>query len=95
MIQPRIRTKIGQIEEPAEIAGQWAVNVTAWNLEGTVKLEDLGVFGPFETESKAREQSRSIVQTIVETLQEKQGFAPTGDFIDMKSGEIRNFRKEQ
>ena len=82
---PRLRGRTAQIEEPIEDAGKWAYELTMWDLAGETLIGEPWLFGPFETEEKAKEEGREIVRFASGAIT---GEERPAKYIDMKNGGI-------
>jgi hypothetical protein len=90
---PRIQGKVGQVEEPIELRGQWSFYLKISFLGTDLEPIEFQCPETWPTELKAKEAMRKLATDIVKDVQKKAGFEPTGDFIDFKTNRLNNWEK--
>jgi len=92
---PRIRGKVGQVDhaEPGyeKLLGKWMF--TVWMTEfGKGDGEELGTFGPYETEAGAKKGLNDCVKKICEEWEMKVAGKKSGVYVDIKTNETRSWK---
>lgn len=86
---PRIRGKVGQIEEPEELKDKWCFNLSLWTFDGETQIgEPFGPFGPFDSEEIAQKELMIAARVACEGIEKAAGFEPSGKYIDLKANAI-------
>lgn len=85
---PRIRGKVGQATDPAEVAGKWFFELSMWDYTGEKMVGEPWTIGPWETEAKAHEEMLVACRIACETIEKAHGEEPSGKFLDMKNGGV-------
>lgn len=85
---PRIRGKLGQIEEPLEDKGKWVFALGIWDLNGEKLLADLGIFGPYETEVLAKQEMKKSVRDVVQGYEKFLTGTTSERYLDLKNGAV-------
>lgn len=87
---PRIRARIGTVEEPPELKGQFCFEVFL-ALSGEGEGQKMGDFGPFKTEALAKTRMREVCRTMSETIEKEITGKVSGKYLDIKTNEFRNW----
>lgn len=86
---PRLRGKIGVIEAPEDLKGQFAYEITLWNFEGTHQIEKpIGPFGPFKTEAEAAASMKKTMRIACEEIEMRVAGETSGHYMDLKNGGV-------
>lgn len=89
---PRIRGKVGQIEEPIEDRGKYAF--TLWlTTVGGGEGKELGTWGPYPTEAEAKAEMKKTAQVAVEAWEIHSTGSKSGKYIDMQTNELRRWEE--
>lgn len=91
---PRIRGKVGQATEPADVAGKWFFEMWLSQM-GEGEGDSLGMFGPFDTEEQAQAELRNACQLACEAIEKKMTGEISGHYIDMKSNELKKWENQK
>lgn len=86
---PRVRGRVSLIEEPIEDAGKFVYEVSFWDHDGEEMLTEPLMFGPFESEEKAKEAGRDLVEQAVKSISDSISNVLPGVKID-----VVNFKNE-
>jgi len=84
---PRIRGRVGQIESGAD-KDKWAFELSLWNLQGTQRIGDPWLIGPFETEAIAQEKLKDAVKIACEAIEKHETGSTSGQYMDLKNGGV-------
>lgn len=86
---PRIRGKVGTIEDPPEWRGQFCFEISMWTLDGETQVGDpIGPFGPYKTEKEAQDALRSATRKACEAVELGVTGQISGKFLDLKNGAV-------
>lgn len=86
---PRIRGKVGAIEDPKDLAGKFAFTISLWTFDGEKMIGDpFGPFGPYETEAIAKEEMRKVTKEICEEIERNETGKVSGMYLDLKNGAV-------
>lgn len=92
---PRIQGKVGQIEEDLENpehTGKWVF--TVWlSFIGATEPEEMGTWGPFDTQDIAKAELDKCAQFMCEKFEEDMDGGPSGKYWDMKDGKLKPWVK--
>jgi hypothetical protein len=82
---PRIRGRVGQIEEPYLDAGKWAFEISIWDLTGEHQVgEPIGPIGPYDTQELALSELKKATKLCCDVATGE----PSTRYLDMKNGGI-------
>ncbi len=85
----RLRAKVGQIEgvegAEAHLKGKWVFTVWVCDLEGG-SSEEIGTYGPCETQADAEKACRIKVMEMSELVSKKFSGQPSGFAYDLNQG---------
>lgn len=86
---PRIRGKVGIIDDPPELAGQFAFEISLWDLTGETKIgESFGPFGPFKTDREAQDELKKATKSVCEEIERTETGDVSGRYLDLKNGGV-------
>lgn len=85
---PRIRGKVGQATEPADVAGKWFFELSIWDFTGEHLIGEPWNIGPWDSEEIAHEEMRRACRLACGAIEKSHGQEPSKDFLDMKNGGI-------
>jgi hypothetical protein len=89
---PRIRGRVGQVNEPEEMKGKWVFELELTTLGGgDANVLPLGIFGPYQTEAEAHKKLQEASRTVCEEIERKMMGKSSGKYIDMKTNEVRSW----
>jgi hypothetical protein len=91
---PRIRGKVGQADDPPEMAGKWFFSLWVSELgAGDVddSNPDFGPIGPWDTEAQAKRELERAAQIACEAVEEKVTGKKSGEYVDMKTNLTRRW----
>lgn len=88
---PRIRARVGTVEEPIEDKGKFCFEVIL-SFMGEGEGHKLGDWGPFDTEKEAKSEMRGVCEMISETITKKLTGQPSGKYIDLLTNELRDWK---
>lgn len=92
---PRIQGRVGQIEDPPELAGKWVFSLwMSFVGDGQPPRTLLENIGPYATRDIAMAELRLASKRAVEAAQEAVGMKSTGDYVDLKDNRTKNFNDE-
>lgn len=87
---PRLRARVGEVEDPPEYKGQFCFEVfLTWPGEGEGRK--LGDWGPFKTEKLAKQKMREMVKEMSQLVEKEMTGDNSGQYLDMKTNEIRSW----
>lgn len=90
---PRIKGKVGVIENPAEHSGQWAFSIDIFSLTNEPMGRLLGPVGPFPTEQEAADELKVCIRKACEVYQKEIGVEVTNQYFDMNTQEVRQWEE--
>lgn len=90
MMPPRIRGRLAQIEDPPELKGKWAYEISMWDLIGETMIggEPIKMLGPFDTEEEACRIGKEACRVCCDTVEEKTTGQKSGKYLDLKNGGV-------
>lgn len=83
MMPPRIRGKVGTADD-----GKFYFEISLWDFYGKQQVGDPFTIGPWDTEKQAHEEMKKAAKLSCDAIEKGQGFKPSGEYMDMKSGGI-------
>ncbi len=88
---PRIRGRVGQAEEPAEMKGKWFFEVFVTEIGAGEPKDPIGPFGPYDTEVEAQEKLRGACRMACEEIEKAFAGGVSGKVLDMKDNKIKSW----
>jgi hypothetical protein len=94
---PRIRGKVGVIEEPLSEKGKYAFSVWVNDVSDQTEVDeqnpDFGPFGPFKTQRQAKRGLERVAKIICQTFEKRTFGKTSGKYLDLKNNLLRRFDK--
>lgn len=91
---PRFQGRAVEIAEPLELKGQWAFEIFMSLMGDGLEPRLLSTGGPFASRDIALAALRAKCQALVEKANSIVDGKPRGDFLDLKTNRIRNYRDD-
>lgn len=89
---PRIQGRVGQIEDPEDIKGKWAFEITISMLgDPTCEPHTSGPFGPWDSEKIALEELEKAVKLCTEKYEEAVTGEVSGQYYCVKTDSVRRW----
>lgn len=88
MSGPRLRGRVGPIEEPKEWIGQFCFEISMWTMDGETQVGEPMVFGPFKEEKLAHEEMNRAIKLACEEIEMKVTGQTCGKYFDLKAGGV-------
>jgi hypothetical protein len=86
---PRIRARVGKVDDPPEWRGQWCFEISVWTLDGETQIGNpIGPFGPYKTKKEATEKMNEAVRMCCERAEIMVDGKPSGKYFDLKNGGV-------
>jgi hypothetical protein len=92
---PRIRGKVGEIEETKEWVGKWCFEISMWTMDGETQIGEPFTFGPFETKKLAHEEMNRAIRLACESVEMGVVGKISGKYFDLKAGGVMKPWNEQ
>lgn len=89
---PRIQGRVGQVEDPPDLKGKWAFEITVTIL-GTDASDTFGPIGYWDTEATALQNLQDCVKMLVEKFEKDTTGNISGEYFDMKTNSRRRWDK--
>ncbi len=85
---PRLRGRVGKVEEPKEWIGKWCFEISMWTMDGETQVGAPMTFGPFETEKEAHQKMNGAIRLACEAIEKKAHGSNCGKYFDLKAGGV-------
>lgn len=85
---PRIRGKVGAVEAPPELVGQFCFEISMWTMDGETQIGEPMTFGPFKTEKLAHEEMHRATRLACEAVEMGVVGKKSGKYFDLKAGGV-------